>query len=124
MELREAHRYVTHKDTDKEIAVGDTVVVLDDKLRRGLWKLGRIEGMITGADNRVRGARVRVYVDTRKTSVIQGSVSKLYPLEIRSEANDQSQEKFDVAENTQSEQSLQRRQRSKVTARTEKKIKR
>ena len=60
MELREAHRYMARKGV---IAVGGIVTIFDDKLPRGLWKLGKIEELILGADNQVRGARVRVHVD-------------------------------------------------------------
>ena len=58
LELREAHRYVTRKNMDSGIAVGDIVVVFDEKLPRGLWKLGKVEGLIPGADNMVRGGLV------------------------------------------------------------------
>ena len=119
MELREAHRYqVTHNNTAKKISVGDIVIVADDKLPRGLWRLGKIEELITGADGMVRGARVRVYVDADKTSVIQRSVLKLYPLEFRPEVSDQNHEKNDVPENTQ------RRPKRQATARAEQRIRR
>ena len=90
MELREAHR---HKGDQ---AVGDVVTVFDDKLPRGLWKLGKIEELIPGADNQVRGAKVRVHVDSGKTNVIQRSVLKLYPLEVKAETCDQSTKKSNV----------------------------
>ena len=123
MELRESHRYVTHKNMDSEIAVGDIVIVFDDKLPRGLWKLGKVEGLIVGADNKDRGARVRVYVGAGKTNVIQRSVVKLYPLEIRSEADGLNQKEIDMAENAKPEQSPQRRPRRQATVQAERKIK-
>ena len=124
IELREAHRYVTHKNMTSEIAVGDIVIVFDDKLPRGLWKLGKVEGLIVGADDMVRGARVRVYVNAGRTNVIQRSVLKLYPLEIRPKADDLNQKEIDVVEKAKPEQSLQRRPRRQAAARAGTKIER
>ena len=85
--------------------MGDIVIIFDDKLPRGLWRLGKVEELITGADNMVRGARVRVHIGASKTSVMQRSVLKLYPLEVRAEARDQGTRKNNVVtEKTQPEQ--------------------
>ena len=65
-----------------------------------------------------------MYVDVGKTSVIQRSVVKLYPLEIRSEADELNQKETDMAENAKPEQSPQRRPRRRATVRAAKKIKR
>ena len=116
MELRDTHRYMTHKEATREIAVGDIVIVFDDKLPRGLWKLGRIEGLIAGVDSMVRGARLRVHVGAGKTNVIQRPVSKLYSLEIGSAADDRITQNTDITEDTQPEQGLQQRPRRLATA--------
>ena len=45
LELREAHRYANRqKGVDNPINVCDIVIVHDDALPRGLWKLGRLKG--------------------------------------------------------------------------------
>lgn len=46
--------------TDPAIAVGDIVVVHDEALPRGFWRLGKIEELIVGRDGGIRGAAVRV----------------------------------------------------------------
>ena len=44
LELREAHRFHRNpKDVDDPIFVGDIVIVHDENMPRGLWKLGRVE---------------------------------------------------------------------------------
>ena len=59
--LREAHRHLqTPKGGTSNAAVGDIVTVHDDKHLRGLWKLGRIEKLLPGADGNARGAFIRV----------------------------------------------------------------
>ena len=41
MELQEVHRYAVHRNLTKEIVVGHIVLVHDEKLPKGLWKLGK-----------------------------------------------------------------------------------
>ena len=61
------------------IRIGDVVIVHDDKPRIQ-WRLAVIEKLITGRDNLVRAAHIRMgnYKTIR-------SIVKLYPLEVRSE---------------------------------------
>ena len=59
-ELREHHMY-THRKTSDEtpLRVGDVVILKDDDVRsRSLWRLGRVESLIVGADDKVRGANL------------------------------------------------------------------
>ena len=41
------------------VAVGDVVIVHEDGLHRGLWKLGGVESLIKGKDGLVRGVVVK-----------------------------------------------------------------
>ena len=60
-ELRKSHRQSTHDcSTKPPIKEGDVVIVHDESLPQGLWKLGRIQGVITGRDGKIRGATVKV----------------------------------------------------------------
>ena len=60
-ELRESHRQSNHDSSTKHpIKVGDVVVVHNESLPRGFWKLGRIQGVIAGRDGKIRGAIVKV----------------------------------------------------------------
>ena len=58
-ELRYAHQYVDRSCIPHStVSVGDIVVVYDESLPRGFWKLGRVEKVRSGRDGRIRGATV------------------------------------------------------------------
>lgn len=59
-ELRESHRHGTKNGRDSHVATGEMVIVHDESLPRGLWKLGRIQEVFTGPDGQPRSALVRV----------------------------------------------------------------
>ena len=49
-ERRDAHRYsASLRGSNKEITIGDIVLVHDEKYPRAFWKLGRVEKLIKGA---------------------------------------------------------------------------
>lgn len=85
MGLRESHRRSVNNTIPTPIAVGDIAVVHDEDLLRGLWRLAKVEGLITGADGLVRGATIRVKSTNRRASTLRRPVQRLYPLEINSE---------------------------------------
>ena len=58
------------------------VVVHDDNCPRGFWKLAKVESLLKGADELVRGAAVRVSSKGSRTSVLRRPLKCLYPLEI------------------------------------------
>ena len=43
-----------------QVSVGDVVIVHDEGLPRGFWKLGLVKDLIVGKDGRIRGAAVSV----------------------------------------------------------------
>ena len=57
--LREFHKCKSGK-RERELEVGDVVVVYEEERKRGEWKMGVVERLVTGRDNVVRGATVRV----------------------------------------------------------------
>jgi hypothetical protein len=78
--LREHHRSKREK-RDSNVKKGDVVLVFDENLKRGFGKLGRIESLIVGTDEVVRGAKVRVM--TKGNPVyLNRPVQKLYPVEL------------------------------------------
>ena len=82
--LRDAHRFHRKpKGVDDPVSVGDIVIVHDENVPRGLWKLGRVEKLITGTDGYVQGAVVKVTSKGHSTA-IRRPVQRLYPLELRS----------------------------------------
>ena len=85
LDLREAHCHSQRsKGLSNLISVGDIVIIHEENRPRGLWKLGRVEELLKGNDDHVRGAVVRV-VASKETSftVLQRPVQRLYPVEFR-----------------------------------------
>ena len=78
--LREHHRSKREK-RDSNVKKGDVVLVFDENLKRGFWKLSRIESLIVGTDEVIRGAKVRV-MTTGNPVYLNGPVQKLYPVEL------------------------------------------
>ena len=57
------------------------MVLLEDQDKpRGFWKLARVEKLLVGKDNKVRGAQVRV--SAPKPCTLRRPVQALYPLEV------------------------------------------
>ena len=54
--LREAHRY----SSESPEVMNDLVMVHDESQPRGFWRFAKVENLIIGRDNRVRGATLRV----------------------------------------------------------------
>nr|XP_037876960.1 uncharacterized protein LOC119630700 [Bombyx mori] len=48
-----------YRDSDRPLAIGDVVVVVDSQLPRNQWPLGKIEQVFPGKDDMVRVAKVR-----------------------------------------------------------------
>ena len=80
-DLREHH--CLKDKANNFISEGDVVLVQDDQLNRGQWKIGIIEGLIVGKDGHVRGVNLRVS-GTGKPQFCSRPVQKVYPLEISS----------------------------------------
>lgn len=83
--LREAHYHANRKSSDREypyLSVGDVVVVHDEHLPRGLWKLGVVQEIIQGRDGKIRGALVKMAKRDRQKDVLRRPIQLLYPLEI------------------------------------------
>ena len=56
-DLREFHKVKKCKPV--QIGKGDLVLMQEDSVKRGLWKVGVVEDLIIGKDGQVRGASVR-----------------------------------------------------------------
>lgn len=55
---------------NKEISVGDVVLVHDDNLPRANWKLTKVLKIFPGKDNNVKTAKIQVGVDTTSTTFV------------------------------------------------------
>ena len=62
LELTEHHNLSVRRNSLSQISLGDIVTVIDDegKLSRSQWKLGKIEELIKGDNEAIRGAKLRV----------------------------------------------------------------
>lgn len=76
LQLRSAHHADVTKD--KEIKLGDVVLIHQDKIPKHVWKLGVVVENLIGRDKKVRACIVRMSNGTRLRRPIQ----LLYPLEI------------------------------------------
>ena len=84
LELREAHRNSKPaKGVSNLISIGDIVIVHNENHPRGLWKLGKIEELICGANGNARGAVVRVCSGERHSIVLRRPVQWLFLLEVK-----------------------------------------
>ena len=86
-ELRESHRHGAKNVRNTHIAAGEVVIVHDDSLPCGLWKLGQIQKVIPGADGLPPSALVRVASRDRQHTLLKRLVQLLYPLEISQSKN-------------------------------------
>ena len=79
-----------HRSEKNQIAsvpqVGQVVIIKDEKMPRRMWKLGRIERLITGTDGNICTADI--YLPGNRH--MQCSINMLYPLELYDEQADKS----------------------------------
>ena len=59
IQLRNLHRHSARNAASTLVNVGDMLVVHDEDLSRGLWKLARVESLVTETDGVVRGATLK-----------------------------------------------------------------
>ncbi len=62
------------------VGPGDIVIIHDDNMKRGMWKMGVVEEIVKGRDNQVRGAKVRK-AGKGKPEVVTRPIQKLVLLE-------------------------------------------
>ena len=72
----------TREKDNPGLAIGELVIVHDEHLRRGLWKLRRIQKTIKGRDGQIRGAEVKVVKRDRQQDLLRRPIQLLYPLKV------------------------------------------
>ena len=84
-ELREVHSYTARRQgkTHSKVSAGDVVIVHDERLPRGLWKLGKIKTVMRGADGHIRGATVKTTTSDGRSILLNRPIQLLYPLEVQ-----------------------------------------
>lgn len=64
------------------VSLGGVVIVHNDTLPRGPWKLGQVQKVLTGCDGQPRAAVVRVASRDCQHVILKRLLQLLYPLEI------------------------------------------
>jgi len=85
-DLREIHANTarrSHHKQDSHISEGEVVIVKDDHLPRGQWKLGVVQEVMPGRDGQVRAAVVKLASSGPRAPILRRPIQLLYPLEIR-----------------------------------------
>ena len=104
-ELREVHAHTAKKRYRGEktkVSIGQVVIVKDEHLPRGLWKLGFIQRLLTGKDGKTRAAIVRVVSRDRQHTTLNRPIQLLYPLELHCDSSE-IETKSDIAEDSSPE---------------------
>lgn len=104
--LREQSIPKSKTNREPVIAVGDIVIVRDDKTNRNFWKLARVEQLLIGDDGTARAAIVRVCrKNSNHSQLLRRSIQHLIPIEVRQTS--ENDETTNVERNETEEQVLQ-----------------
>ena len=79
--MREFHKCKSGKG-DLFISENDVVLIIDEKLPRIMWRVGRVNKLIKSYDNVTRGAEIISLSKQGRKSVIKRPINKLVPLEL------------------------------------------
>lgn len=83
IELRDAHRHSPLKhNQSRRINKGDVVLIHDEELPRGQWRLGVVESLFKGIDGFIRGVSVRTHSPGGQITTLKRPIQRLYPLEV------------------------------------------
>ena len=91
-QLREQHSRVKKSNSLRVAQVGDIVSIHDHKVPRQMWRMGKIERLLTGRDGHVRSALVRVKAGNSVTSQWKRPLQRLYPLEVQHQVDSSAKE--------------------------------
>ena len=79
-DLREYHKH-GKRELAVELQVGDVVLVKEDNIKRNGWKMGKVEELVVGKDEVVRGAKLKVF-SKGKPVYLSRPIQRLYPVEV------------------------------------------
>ena len=85
LNLRENNAVKVKQGKQRKIAKGDVVVVKDDTSKRLFWRLAVVTDLITGDDQQVRVAVIKVSNPPGNTRLLRRSVRHLYSIEVKNE---------------------------------------
>jgi hypothetical protein len=98
LELRASHTQQQRASHGPQVSVGDVVTIHADDQPRGMWRLGRVEKLLTGNDGEARGALLRVAGRGKKVGYLRRPIQRLYPLEMPSQVEQSERSTADLHE--------------------------
>ena len=118
IELRHAHRHspIAHNQS-RRINKGDVVLIHDEELPRGQWRLGAIESLFKGIDGFIRAASVRTHSPGGQVTTLKRPIQRLYPLEVTTTSGEEPTIKCSTADRPKSSTPAPPTQRLQRTAR-------
>ena len=89
-ELRENHAH-TAKNQSKSVpsnaSMGNIVIMYDEHLPRGLWKLGRVVSAMKSRDRQISGPILKTTSSDGQTIHLNRPIQHLYPLEVQAQSD-------------------------------------
>ncbi len=88
--LTQLHEY--HRPRERKgqtVKKGDVVVIQEDNVKRLNWNIGRVEELLKGRDGNTRAVVLRTVSKDGEVILLNRPIQKLYPLELRSESEEQ-----------------------------------
>ncbi len=86
-QLHEYHR--PRKKKGQTVKKGDIVVIQEYNVKRLNWNIGRVKELLKGRDGNTRSVVLRTVSKSGEEILLNRPIQKLYPLELRSESEDQ-----------------------------------
>ncbi len=86
-QLHEYHR--PRKKKGQTVKKGDIVVIQEYNVKRLNWNIGRVKELLKGRDGNTRSVVLRTVSKSGEVILLNRPIQKLYPLELRSESEDQ-----------------------------------
>ena len=71
------------KHNNRVISAGDIVLLKNDSTARCMWKLAKVEELISGADGKIRSAIVKVTRSDKRPICLRRVVQHLFPIEVK-----------------------------------------
>lgn len=78
LQLKTAHSVKEASGSAPAVKLSDVVLIIDDKLPRGRWKLAKIVEITPGRDNKVRS----VMLQNSEGTLLRRAIQHICPLEI------------------------------------------
>ena len=72
LELRDSHcQNKEESHPSNPIRVGDVILVHDESLPRGLWRIAKVQDVIAGKDRKIRGAVVKIFAKDQRATLLR-----------------------------------------------------